>query len=67
MLLHACCRSYERPGLLAKGEGLSAKMLFLYGATQTFRSPDATLFAANGSCFALTFGAFVLTNFDKII
>ena len=52
MLLHACCRSYERPGLLAKGEGLSAKMLFLYGATQTFRSPDAVSLAAN-SCFIL--------------
>ena len=57
--------NYERPGLLAQGEGLSAKLLFLYGAAQTLRSPDAALLAANSGCFALTLGAFVVTNFDK--
>ena len=57
--------SYERPGVLAKGEGLSAKLLFLYGASQTTQSPDASILAANSCCFALTLGAFVATNFDK--
>ena len=46
-------------------KGLSAKLLFLYGAAQTLRSPDAALLAANSGCFALTLGAFVVTNFDK--
>ena len=32
-------RNYERPGLLARGEGVSAKLLFLYGFAQTCRSP----------------------------
>ena len=60
-------RNYERPGLLAKGEGASAKLLFLYGAVQTFHSPDAPFLAVNGACFALTLASFVATNFDKTL
>ena len=55
-------RNYERPGLLAKGEGTSAKLLFLYGTTQTFQSPDPTYLLANSACFCLTLAAFVGTD-----
>ena len=55
-------RNFERPGLLAKGEGTSAKLLFLYGTTQTFQSPDPTFLLANSACFCLTLAAFVGTG-----
>jgi hypothetical protein len=61
-------RNYERPGLLAQGEGASAKLLFIYGTTQTFLNPPIDqniLQVAEGGCFALTLGCFVATNFDK--
>ncbi|KAL1523074.1 hypothetical protein AB1Y20_018034 [Prymnesium parvum] len=58
-------RNYERPGVLAKGEGASAKALFLYGVAQTVHSPTVLLACANTCCFALTAGVFVATNFDK--
>ena len=62
-------RNYERPGTLATGEGLAAKLLFLYGSTQSLLNlpPGAphTLQAAEGCCFALTLGCFILTNFQK--
>ena len=60
-------RNYERPGLLARGEGVSAKLLFLYGAVQTFRSPDETFLLINGACFAATLSSFVATNFNKAL
>ena len=55
----------ERPGLLAKGEGLSAKVLFVYGAVQTGLSPTTGLLLLNCCCMLLTFAAFLMTNFDK--
>lgn len=60
-------RNYERPGLLARGEGASAKLLFLYGTAQTFRSPDPSFLLINGACFAATLGSFVATNFNKAL
>ena len=60
-------RNYERPGLLARGEGVSAKLLFLYGFAQTCRSPDPTFLLINGACFAATLGSFVATNFNKAL
>jgi hypothetical protein len=61
-------RNYERPGLLAQGEGFSAKLLFLYGTTQTLTNCPAdqpALLVGESCCLALTLGAFVVTNFNK--
>lgn len=64
-LLSNVCRSYKRPGLLAKAEGISAKMLFIYESLQTLQCSDPSIIAATSGCFALTLCAFVATNFNK--
>jgi hypothetical protein len=61
-------RNFERTGALAQAEGASAKLLFLYGATQTLANCPAGqpgLFGAEACCLGLTLGCFVGTNFDK--
>lgn len=58
-------RNYERPGLLAALEGTSAKLLFVYGATQTARSPSSSLLAVNGLLGLATLTFFLVTNLDK--
>lgn len=58
-------RNYERPGTLAIGEGIFAKALFTYGATQTVFSPTPGLLALNSTCLALTAAAYVSTNADS--
>jgi hypothetical protein len=61
-------RNFERTGALAQAEGASAKLLFLYGATQTLANCPAGqpgLFGAEACCLGLTLGGFVGTNFDK--
>ncbi len=61
-------RNYERAGALAQAEGVTAKLLFLYGTAQTLSNCPAGqhgLFAAEACCFGLTLGCFIGTNFDK--
>ena len=61
-------RNFERAGALAQAEGASAKLLFLYGATQTLANCPAAqpgLFGAEACCLGLTLGCFVGTNFAK--
>mmetsp|Transcript_98816 Transcript_98816/g.316795 ORF Transcript_98816/g.316795 Transcript_98816/m.316795 type:complete len:181 (+) Transcript_98816:59-601(+) len=58
-------RNFERPGLLATLEGTSAKLLFLYGALQTVRSPTRPVLLANVCLGLATLFFFLLTNLDK--
>ena len=65
---HDGARSPLPTGALAQAEGASAKLLFLYGATQTLANCPAGqpgLFGAEACCLGLTLGCFVGTNFDK--
>jgi len=63
-------RNYERPGLLARGEGASAKLLFLYGTAQTLSNcpiDQPILYAGECACFAATLGCFVATNLNTAL
>ena len=55
-------RTYEKPGFLAKAEGISAKVLFVYGTMQIFAAPTMTLKLIEFSFFLATVGVFVYTN-----
>lgn len=58
-------RTYERPGLLPKFEGTSAKLLFAYGAIQLFRAPSPILRLAEIICLLSTISIFLVTNLRK--
>ena len=63
-------RNYERPGALARCEGVAAKALFVYGTAQLFHCPsDAPpgLFALEGACFAVSLGSFLATNLSPAL
>ena len=58
-------RNYERPGALARCEGVAAKALFCYGAAQLFNCPSTApgeLLALEWACCGLTLSAFLATN-----
>lgn len=54
--------SYEKPGRLAKIEGMAAKSLFVYGSIQIFRAPNKYLVILECLLLFLTVVIFVITN-----
>lgn len=56
---------YEKPGFLARLEGISAKLLFLYGFIQIFRVPNLSLALLEICCLCLTLIVFIKTNLNK--
>jgi hypothetical protein len=57
--------TYERPGLLAKVEGISAKLLCLYGTLQIFQAPSIELVVIELLMLLVTIGIYVVTNLNK--
>lgn len=62
-------RTYEKPGKLCLAEGISAKLLFIYGFLQLFNIPSSSspslLLLSEVVCLVLTSGCFLLTNVFK--
>ena len=56
---------YEKPGILAKLEGISAKLLFSYGVIQLFHAPSTTIAFLEAGCLSLTLLVFLWTNLNK--
>jgi hypothetical protein len=56
---------YEKPGKLAKIEGLFAKALFLYGAVQIFYAPTGLTRLIEIALMAVTIVIFIGTNLVK--
>lgn len=56
---------YEKPGLLAKLEGFSAKILLVYGIIQIPRAPLPALFNLEIALLCGVVLAFVITNINK--
>lgn len=55
---------YERPGLLAKVEGICAKLLFIYGTVQMLHAPSKLLFLVETGFLLATVAIFVFTNIN---
>ena len=58
-------RRYEKPGKLCTAEGITAKVLFVYGVLQMPRAPSLPLFRAELLCAVGTALFFVATNAFK--
>ena len=56
---------YEKPGIIAKLEGISAKLLFLYGVIQLFHAPSMAIALWEVGCLSLTLLVFLRTNLNK--
>lgn len=56
---------FEKPGIVAKVEGLLAKSMFVYGLAQMFYAPTATLLVCELLFLAATLGVFIGTNLCK--
>lgn len=56
---------YEKPGILAKVEGFSAKVLFAYGVAQIFNSVSPILTLVETFLMLLTSAVFIVTNIKK--
>ena len=54
--------TYEKPGRLAQAEGVSAKILFIYGTLQILAAPTPALKYAELTFFLATVSIFVYTN-----
>ena len=55
-------RRFEAPGKLCTAEGITAKILFVYGVLQMPRAPSLMLFRAELLCAVGTAAFFVVTN-----
>jgi hypothetical protein len=59
-------RWYERPGIVAKFEGVSAKLLFVYGCLQLFQAPPSkAIVVLEYICLCTTVCVFLATNLRK--
>ena len=57
--------SFEKPGILAKAEGTLAKVTFMYGIVQLFRTPSMTVLLSELFLLGLTLLIFIGTNVLK--
>jgi hypothetical protein len=56
---------FERPGFIARAEGILAKIMFVYGIIQLFYAPNFEILLGELLCLVLTLTVFIGTNIDK--
>ena len=57
--------NYEKPGIIAKTEGILAKAMFIYGVIQMFRTPTNLVLVTELLLLLLTLLIFIGTNVSK--
>lgn len=57
--------NFEKPGIIAKAEGTLAKVTFMYGIVQLFRTPTITVLISEIFLLGLTLLIFIGTNVLK--
>ena len=57
--------NFEKPGIVAKAEGILAKLMFTYGVIQLFRAPNLSVLVIELVLLALVLFVFIGTNLCK--